>query len=209
MLYDQAQLSVLYLHAAQITDNPEFNDVARDIFAYVARDLTHPGGGFYSAQDADSLPNENSTHKAEGAFALWDYSEVMSILGNDSGEIFCQHFDVQPMGNVARSSDPHHEFDKKNVLRRIETLEKTAQKFGKDVDEVKKILDSCLEKLWQVRKERPPPHKDDKIICSWNGMMNFFLPFCFLFLVFSFLFSLSVFSFSLFFFCSYLLLLLN
>ena len=89
MLYDQAQLVLAYLEAAQLTHDPFFADVAADTLEYVRRDLTHPEGGFYSAEDADSVPpelaHEASPHKREGAFYVWRDEEIGTALGDDAG----------------------------------------------------------------------------------------------------------------------------
>jgi hypothetical protein len=85
MLYDQAQLAVSYLEAFQITRDPAFERIARDIFTYVLRDMRHPEGGFYSAEDADSSDPENPSHKAEGAFYVWRQSEIEELLDRQPG----------------------------------------------------------------------------------------------------------------------------
>ena len=81
MLYDQAQLAWAYLEAFQITGDASFERSARDIFRYVLRDMRHPEGGFYSAEDADSIDPDNQGHKAEGAFYVWRRSELDKFLG--------------------------------------------------------------------------------------------------------------------------------
>ena len=82
MLYDQAQLAISYLEAYQITGDAQYADVARDIFEYVLRDLTHPDGGFYSAEDADSAADPaKPKEKSEGAFYIWSYQEIVDVLG--------------------------------------------------------------------------------------------------------------------------------
>ena len=89
MLYDQAQLAMAYLEAFQIAREPIFESVAQDILDYVRRDMTAPGGGFFSAEDADSIAaaSGGSTHaheKSEGAFYVWSKAEIDSALGSDS-----------------------------------------------------------------------------------------------------------------------------
>src|SRR5437588_948860 len=87
MLYDQAQLAVAYLDAFQITHEPLFEDVARDILDYVRRDMTSPEGGFYSAEDADSLFEHGKPEHGEGVFYIWTEAEVGEALG-EAAEVF-------------------------------------------------------------------------------------------------------------------------
>ncbi len=201
MLYDQALIAVNYLEAQQATGVPMFGWVARGIFDYVAVDLTHPAGGFYSAEDADSVPPEGavgrvvpdepqgghgssgesaigsataegfalpSGHKAEGAFYVWTQTEIEAVLGADAA-FFCAHYDVKPDGNVAH--DPHGEFGGKNVLRQLRPLARTAEQFKLLLPDAEQKLLTCLEKLKAVRAQRPRPHRDEKIVTAWNGLM--------------------------------------
>ncbi len=180
MLYDQALIAVNYLEAQQATGLPVFGWVARGIFDYAARDLTGPGGGFYSAEDADSAPppaapsdkdQETSTKKhlaAEGAFYIWSKTEIEAELGA-AAEFFCAHFDVKPAGNVAH--DPHGEFGGKNVLRQLRSLARTAEQFKLELPVAEQKLLAAREKMQRWRTQRPRPHLDDKIITAWNGLM--------------------------------------
>ena len=101
MLYDQAQLAVAYLEAFQITREPLFEEVARDILDYVRRDMTAKEGGFFSAEDADSdcSGHRRSREHGEGAFYIWSKKELDAALGS-AAEIFNFHYGVQPNGNV-------------------------------------------------------------------------------------------------------------
>lgn len=155
MLYDQAQLTRAYLEAYLISRDPVFAEVGRDILNYVARDLTSPGGSFYSAEDADSsISHEDPTH-AEGAFYVWEKSEVEAILGADAAA-FCQHYGVETAGNATETSDPHGEFRGKNILMEREPAP---------------ALAPLREKLRVARNQRPRPHLDDKILTAWNALM--------------------------------------
>ena len=170
MLYDQAQLALAYLDAFQITQDRQYADVARDILDYVARDLTAKDGGFFSAEDADSLLEHGKPEHAEGAFYVWTKKEVDSALG-DAAEIFDFHYGVQPHGNAPEGSDPQDEFRGKNILIERHTIAETAKHFKKSEDEVRQSLGRSREKLLSIRAKRPRPHLDDKIISAWNGLM--------------------------------------
>src|SRR4051794_19522076 len=101
MLYDQAQLAISYLEASQISGDPQYARVARDILEYVLRDMTHPDGGFYSAEDADSVINPaKPDEKGEGAFYIWDSEEIERALGREVAEWFAYRYGVGPQGNV-------------------------------------------------------------------------------------------------------------
>ena len=145
MLYDQAQLAVAYIDAFQITHDPEFEKVARDVLDYVRRDMTAPEGGFYSAEDADSeVPEAGSGDpghrvKAEGAFYVWTKAEIDTVLGA-SAEIFEFHYGVEADGNAPPGADPHGEFVGKNILIERHTIAETAEQFGKSETEVREIL---------------------------------------------------------------------
>jgi len=168
MLYDQAQIALNCLEVRQATGIETYAWVARDIFAYVARDLTGPDGGFYSAEDADSLLAHGRPEHAEGAFYVWTQAEIEAALGADAA-FFCAHFDVKPGGNVAH--DPHGEFAGKNVLRQLHPLARTAGQFNLAPADAEQKLLGALEKLRAVRAARPRPHRDDKVIAAWNGLM--------------------------------------
>ncbi len=166
MLYDQAQIAVSYLEAFQITRDGQYAAAARDIFSYVQRDLTHPVGGFYSAEDADS---EADGIKREGAFYVWSREEIEQTLGRRDAEIFCTRFGVEAGGNV--EEDPHGEFRGQNILYQARSVEETAVAAGASVDETRGVLRSAIGKLMERRARRARPHLDDKILASWNGMM--------------------------------------
>jgi len=176
MLYDNAQLAISYLEAFQLSGDTFFADIARDIFNYVMCDMTDNvsgsqalGGGFYSAEDADSLPTFESDHKTEGAFYVWEQQEIDAILGERDSEIFSYLFNVKPSGNA--QNDPHGEFINKNILIQLFTFEEASAKFGLPVDEIKTIVQTAKAKLFDARTKRPRPHLDDKVLVSWNGLM--------------------------------------
>jgi hypothetical protein len=170
MLYDQAQLAVSYLDAFQITKDRQFDSVARDILDYVARDMTSKEGGFFSAEDADSLFEHGKPHHGEGAFYVWTKKEIDAALG-DAAEIFDFHYGVQSHGNAPEGSDPQDEFRGKNILIERHTIAETAKQFKKSEEEIRQSLARSREKLFAIRAKRPRPHLDDKIIAAWNGLM--------------------------------------
>jgi len=171
MLYDQAQLAISYLEMFQFTSDEFFADVARSILDYVLRDMTHDGGGFFAAEDADSLARESDKHKVEGAFYVWTKPEIEETLGERKAPIFCDYYGVKAEGNAPPEGDPHDEFKGKNILLRAKSLDETAKTFSIAPDAVERVLVECRELLFQVREKRPRPHRDEKIIVAWNGLM--------------------------------------
>ncbi|KAI8081745.1 uncharacterized protein BX664DRAFT_341183 [Halteromyces radiatus] len=172
MLYDQAQLLATYSTAYQITKDPFFAMTARDIITYVSRDLHHSQGGFYSAEDADSLPTNDAKAKLEGAFCVWTKSELESILETNQAQVVIRHFGVKSEGNVDPMQDPHKELTNKNVLTSVETLKETADALNMQESTIVDLLQSAKQQLWKYRTEhRPKPHRDEKILTSWNGLM--------------------------------------
>src|ERR1700736_957672 len=170
MLYDQAQLASAYLDAFQITQDRQYADVARDILDYVARDMTSKDGGFFSAEDADSLFEQGKPEHGEGAFYVWTEKQIDAALGDDSA-LFKFHYGVQAHGNAPEGSDPQDEFRGKNILIERRAVAETAKHFKKTEDEVRQSLGRDREKLLSIRNKRPRPHLDDKIIAAWNGLM--------------------------------------
>jgi len=170
MLYDQAQLATAYVDAFQITQDRQFESVARDILDYVPRDMTSKEGGFFSAEDADSLSEHGKPEHGEGAFYVWTKKEIDAALG-DAAEIFDFHYGVQSHGNAPEGSDLQDEFRGKNILIERHTIAETAKQFKKSEDEVRQSLERSRDKLSAIRTKRPRPHLDDKIIAAWNGLM--------------------------------------
>jgi len=178
MLYDQAQIAVNALEAKQATGDERFAWMAKDVFEYVLRDLGHPDGGFYSAEDADSeISGADATpalppahEKAEGAFYVWTHAEIGAILDADA-PLFRAHFGVAENGNVPVELDPQGELSGKNILAQRQSLAATARGFGLTPEEANDRLLAALSKLRGVRSARTRPLRDDKIITAWNGLM--------------------------------------
>ncbi|MEO7649046.1 MAG: thioredoxin domain-containing protein, partial [Bryobacteraceae bacterium] len=180
MLYDQAQLAISYLEAYQITGEAFFGITARQIFDYVLRDMTDAEGGFYSAEDADSVIDPaNPKEKGEGAFYIWKQSEIEGLLDETAARHFKYCYGVEPSGNV--KEDPHHEFTGRNILFEAHSIAETAAHFEKQegvpyLDSVSSArmfssLKASSAKLLAERAKRVRPHLDDKVLTAWNGMM--------------------------------------
>jgi uncharacterized protein YyaL (SSP411 family) len=170
MLYDQAQLAISYIEAYQITHDPFYAAIARATLDYVLRDMTHPDGGFYSAEDADSVIDPaNPRVKGEGAFYLWTAQELEEILGERLAKMFAFRYGVEPNGNVHH--DPHGEFPGKNILYVRHTVAETAQNFSISEEAAQAQLHEAVQQLLKVRSTRVRPHLDDKILTSWNALM--------------------------------------
>jgi len=172
MLYDQAQLVLAYLEAAQASQDPFFAQIAEDTLQYVERDMRDPDGGFHSAEDADSVPPERAgeadAHKTEGAFYIWPLDEVRRLLGDDS-RLFERRYGLLPDGNAP--FDPHHEFTGKNLLYTARGIADIAQETGVDPQQVADALRRARVTLFDARRGRPRPHLDDKVLTGWNGLM--------------------------------------
>jgi uncharacterized protein YyaL (SSP411 family) len=171
MLYDQAQLAVVYTEAFQITQDRDFERVARETLAYVLQDLRAREGGFYSAEDADSLPATDSAEKREGAFYVWTREEIDGALTPDEAAVFRHAYGVEAAGNVSDASDPHGELRGRNVLYIQNDAETIGKLTGKSSRAVESLLVSARTKLKSARDRRPRPHLDDKVVACWNGMM--------------------------------------
>ncbi|UUZ79317.1 hypothetical protein LJK88_29615 [Paenibacillus sp. P26] len=146
MLYDNALLTMTYIEAYQATGKPQYARVAEQIITYVLRDMTDPDGGFYSAEDADS-------EGEEGKFYVWTPQEVQEVLGNEDAELFCDVYDITPEGNFEGHSIP-------NRIERHPVRPEEEER-----------LEATRLKLFEHREKRIHPHKDDKILTSWNGLM--------------------------------------
>ncbi|MEO7599694.1 MAG: thioredoxin domain-containing protein [Opitutus sp.] len=170
MLYDQAQIAVNALQAKQASGDERFSWMAKDIFTYVLRDLTHPNGGFHSAEDADSVVEHGKTGHAEGAFYVWTRAQIAEALGEDA-PMFSAHYGIVDNGNVPAELDPQHELTGKNILAQRQSIMATASQYQMEVVEVNDRILAGLETLRAIRERRPRPLLDDKIITAWNGLM--------------------------------------
>jgi uncharacterized protein YyaL (SSP411 family) len=162
MLYDQALLAMAYIEAYQATGKDEYGNTAREIFTYVLRDMMRPGGGFYSAEDADS-------EGVEGKFYVWTLQETQQILEPAEAALVAKVFNMRKDGNFAE------EGTRKRTGKNILHLKKSAKEVASDLkvteQALQKRLNKALHKLHTHREERIHPHKDDKILTDWNGLM--------------------------------------
>jgi uncharacterized protein YyaL (SSP411 family) len=141
MLYDNAQLARVYLHAWQVTGEPFYRTITEETLDYVVREMTSPEGGFYSTQDADS-------EGEEGRFFVWTPDEIRAVLGYEADR-FIEAYGVTARGN----------FEGKNILELRGSLEE------------REALAEARRKLFEARKARIHPGRDDKVLTSWNGLM--------------------------------------
>jgi len=144
MLYDNALLSRVYLHAYIVTGTPQFRRIAEETIDYVLREMTSREGSFYSTQDADS-------EGVEGKYYLWTHDEVTEILGKEAARLVNDYFDITEQGN----------FEGRNILHVPDNLP------ADEPDTIKQAKASLL----KIREKRVRPARDDKILSSWNGLM--------------------------------------
>jgi uncharacterized protein YyaL (SSP411 family) len=154
MLYDNAQLAVVYLEAFQVTKDREYERIARETLDYIAREMQSPEGGYYSATDADS-------EGVEGKFFCFLPEEIDDILGKDPAEAFCLYYDVSVAGN----------WEGHNVLNTPRPLAEVAKDLGCGVEELEASLARSRLAVYEARKARVPPLCDDKVLAGWNGLM--------------------------------------
>ena len=159
MLYDNAQLVVAYLEGFQATGDPEHARVAREVLAYVARDMTAPGGAFYSATDADSTNPEGE--REEGWFFTWTPAELRDVLGSEVAARLGTLWGVTPPGN----------FEGRTILHRPRPLADVVAELGVPQAQLEAEIAAAREALYQARGERPKPLRDDKVLAAWNGQM--------------------------------------
>lgn len=154
MLYDNAQLVRCFAQAHQVTGDPLFKQVVEESVGYLLREMLHREGGFYSTQDADS-------EGVEGKFFVWTPAEINALVGEDDGEIFNRMYDVTDEGN----------FEEKNILHPVLTIEQASKFFRKTQEELEQLVARVKQKLFNEREKRIKPFRDEKIITAWNGLM--------------------------------------
>lgn len=171
MLYDNVQLLHIYLDAFLLSRDADMLGAVYDIGSYLTTTLSHPAGGFYSSEDADSYYRPNDAEKREGAYYVWTKREFENILGPQNEPIMSAFFNVSSHGNVLPGNDAHDEFIDQNVLAVVSNPSALAKQFGVKEEEVVRIIKEGKAALRAHRqKERVTPALDDKIIVSWNGI---------------------------------------
>ncbi len=154
MLYDNAQLLLIYLHAWQLNELPLYKRIVEETTDYVLREMTAPTGGFYATQDADS-------EGEEGKFFVWASAEIEALLDADSAKVFAAYYGVSTRGN----------FEGHNILHVRRTAESVAQDFNLPLTQVEQILAASRARLFAEREKRIKPGRDEKILVEWNGLM--------------------------------------
>ena len=159
MLYDNAQLVPLYLDALVVTGDDGYRTVARETLDYMRSEMTHPEGGFYSTQDADTEGEEGKTY-------LWRKEEIERLLAPDDAEIFCRFYQVDEVGNFA---EPGHR-ERKSILNVKLDRDQLARMFRRDRAAIDDALARSRATLLAERRRRPQPGLDDKVLTSWNAL---------------------------------------
>jgi uncharacterized protein len=154
MLYDNALLARAYLEGYQMTGREEYRSVVQETLGYVLRDLSHPSGGFFAAEDADS-------EGEEGRFYVWTSEEISSVLDRETTELFGDFFGVTTPGN----------WEGRNILHRRRDVETMARERNISREDLLRVLDGARSRLLEVRGRRTRPGLDDKVLASWNGLM--------------------------------------
>lgn len=171
MLYDQAQLSLVYTEAYQITHDRFYADTTRNILDFGLREMQQPSGGFASAEDADSQLVARKPESGEGVFYVWTATEIENVLGKQNAEVFGYAYGVLLGGNVSIQQDVRGELRGRNVLYEAHSTEETAKQFGLTVEQAAEKLTAGRHALFEARSRRPRPPVDDKVVTAWNGMM--------------------------------------
>jgi uncharacterized protein len=153
MLYDNAQLSRVYLHTWQITGDEFYKRIAVEVDDYILREMTAPDGAFYSTTDADS-------EGEEGKFFVWSKDDLEALLGDDA-PVAIEYWGVSARGN----------FEGHNILNVPNDDDVVADRLNITVDELQTRLVAIKDKLYATRTHRVHPGLDDKILTAWNGMM--------------------------------------
>ena len=161
MLYDQAMLIYAYSEMYQATKNPEFRQTVEEIITYLLRDMRAPEGGFFTAEDADS-------EGEEGKFYVWSEDELQKILG-ESFVLAVKIFNIKKGGNFREETTG--KMIGSNILHLQKSIDKIAEDENLSQPELTRQIETIREKLLAAREKRVRPHKDDKILTDWNGLM--------------------------------------
>jgi len=162
LLYDQAMLAMAYTEAYQATGKHDYAKTAQEIFTYVLRDMTGPSGGFYSAEDADS-------EGVEGKFYVWKLDELNDVLGHEDARLIARVFNFQPTGNYREEAGGRP--TGANIPHMDKSLADIAAELRIPKENLERRVEIARQKLFETRRLRIHPHKDDKILTDWNGLM--------------------------------------
>jgi len=162
MLYDQAMLTIAYVDAYQATGKKEFKDTACKTLTYVLRDMTGPGGAFYSAEDAD-------VEGEEGEFYLWTEDEIRRLLPKKEADFTIRLFNIEKDGNFEEEST--RRTTGKNIFYLKQSLSRIANNQKIPLKELEGDWETIRNQLFAMRENRKRPSKDDKILTDWNGLM--------------------------------------
>jgi len=162
MLYDQAMMALVYTEAYQATEKEEYAKTAKEIIAYVIRDLRSDEGVFYSAQDADS-------EGVEGKYYTWSAEESEKIIGKKDSGLAFRAFNIRHGGNVEEIIGGR--FDGMNILYRDESVNKLSSELGISANEFEKRIEAVRTRMLTAREHRIHPLRDEKILTDWNGLM--------------------------------------
>ncbi len=162
MLYDQAMLAMAYVEAFQAFGIEAYRETAEEIFTYVLRDMTAPKGGFYSAEDADS-------EGVEGKFYVWTEAEIRKVLTKKEADFLIEWFCVEKDGNFLEEATGHK--TGANILHLKKSPAEMASDLNMSEQDLRDRFASAREKLFTAREKRIHPHKDDKVLTDWNGLM--------------------------------------
>jgi hypothetical protein len=162
MLYDQAMVAMAYTEAYLATGNDAYRETAEEIFAYVLRDMTAPAGGFYSGEDADS-------EGEEGRFYVWTEEEMRQALSAEEADLATRVFTVERKGNFNEEATGRR--TGKNILYLDKAPGEIASDLTLSEEDLRERLGDVRKKLFAAREKRVHPHKDDKILVDWNGLM--------------------------------------
>lgn len=162
MLYDQALLMMAYTETYLATKKEDYKQTAHEIITYVLRDMIHPEGGFYSAEDADS-------EGVEGKFYLWSVNELRQHLTTEDAELMIRVYNCKQGGNYVEETG--HHFAGLNIVHLDKSLAETAYSIHDKSSDLIQTIERIRQKLFAMREKRIHPHKDDKILTDWNGLM--------------------------------------
>ncbi|UCH37215.1 MAG: thioredoxin domain-containing protein, partial [Candidatus Bathyarchaeota archaeon] len=162
MLYDQAMLTIAYLEAYQVTRKEKYKETAEATLTYVLRDLTHPDGGFYAAEDADVDGNE-------GEFYLWTANNIRNLVPTADVDLMMSIFNIADDGNF--EDEATQKKTGTNIFYLIHSLQEISSRRQIPFETLQTRWERVRQILFAARETRPRPGKDDKILTDWNGLM--------------------------------------